>query len=85
MLFNQMGRLDLGHTDAALYALRMRTEFNRIMGVDSRMVGPQEIKQLVPSMSLREGLPYPKLGRSLPPTLRRDPARRRGVGIRPGR
>ena len=62
MLFNQMGRLDLGHTDAALYALRMRTEFNRILGVDSRMVGPQEIKQLVPSMSLREGLPYPILG-----------------------
>ena len=62
MLFNQMGRLDLGHTDAALYALRMRTEFNRIMGVDSKMVGPQEIKQLVPSMSLREGLPYPILG-----------------------
>ena len=62
MLFNQMGRLDLGHTDAALYALRMRTEFNRILGVDSRMVGPDEIKQLVPSMSLREGLPYPILG-----------------------
>lgn len=62
MLFNQMGRLDLGHTDAALYALRMRTEFNRILGVDSRMVGPSEIKQLVPSMSIREGLHYPILG-----------------------
>ncbi len=62
MLFNQMGRLDLGHTDAALYALRMRTEFNRALGVDSRMVGPSEIKQLVPSMSLREGLPFPILG-----------------------
>jgi sarcosine oxidase subunit beta len=62
MLFNQMGRLDLGHTDAALYALRMRTEFNRILGVDSRMIGPAEVKQLVPSMSLREGLPYPIMG-----------------------
>ena len=62
LLFNQMGRLDLGHTDAALYALRMRTEFNRILGVDSRMVGPAEIKRLVPSMSLREGLPYPIIG-----------------------
>lgn len=62
LLFNQMGRLDLGHTDAALYALRMRTEFNRILGVDSRMVGPSEIKQLVPAMSLREGLPYPIIG-----------------------
>ena len=62
ILFNQMGRLDLGHTDAAVYALRMRTEFNRILGVDSRMVGPAEIKRLVPSMSLREGLPYPIIG-----------------------
>ena len=62
LLFNQMGRLDLGHTDAALYALRMRTEFNRILGVDSRMVGPAEIKRLVPAMSLREGLPYPIIG-----------------------
>ena len=62
LLFNQMGRLDLGHTDAALYALRMRTEFNRILGVDSRMVGPSEIKRLVPSMNLREGLPYPIIG-----------------------
>ena len=42
MLFNQMGRLDLGHTDAAIYALRMRTEFNRLLGVDSRMVGPEK-------------------------------------------
>ena len=62
ILFNQMGRLDLGHTDAAVYALRMRTEFNRILGVDSRMIGPAEIKRLVPSMSLREGLPYPIIG-----------------------
>ncbi len=62
MLFNQMGRLDLGHTDAALHTLRTRAEFNRILGVDSRMIGPSEIKQLVPSISLREGLPYPILG-----------------------
>ena len=85
MLFNQMGRLDLGHTDAALYALRMRTEFNRILGVDSRMVGPDEIKQLVPSMSLREGLTLPHHGRAVPSALRRHPPRRRRLGVRPGR
>ena len=62
LLFNQMGRLDLGHTDAALYGLRMRTEFNRVLGVDSRMVGPREIKKLVPSMDLREGKPFPIIG-----------------------
>ncbi|MEE3166113.1 MAG: FAD-dependent oxidoreductase, partial [Chloroflexota bacterium] len=46
LLFNQMGRLDLGHTDAAVYGLRMRAGFNRLLGVDSRMVGPKEVKDL---------------------------------------
>ncbi len=62
ILFNQMGRLDLGHTDAAVYGLRMRTEFNRLLGVDSRMVGPKEVKDLVPPIDLREGKPFPILG-----------------------
>ncbi len=61
LLFNQMGRLDLGHTDAAVYGLRMRTEFNRVLGVDSRMIGPQEIKKLVPAINLRQGKPFPIL------------------------
>ena len=61
LLFNQMGRLDLGHTDASVYGLRMRTEFNRILGVDSRMIGPQEIKALVPPIDLREGKSFPIL------------------------
>jgi sarcosine oxidase subunit beta len=59
LLFNQMGRLDLGHTDSAVYGLRMRTEFNRILGVDSRMVGPKEIQRLVPAMDLRHGKTFP--------------------------
>lgn len=61
LLFNQMGRLDLGHTDSAVYGLRMRTEFNQILGVNSRMIGPKEIKKLVPPIDLREGKPYPIL------------------------
>ena len=62
ILFNQMGRLDLGHTDAAVYGLRMRTEFNRLLGVDSRMIAPKEIKDLVPPIDLRVGKPFPILG-----------------------
>ena len=59
LLFNQMGRLDLGHTDSAVYGLRMRAEFNQILGVNSRLVGPKEIKKLVPVMDLRESKPFP--------------------------
>ena len=32
LLFSQMGRLDLGHTESAIYTLRMRAEFNRALG-----------------------------------------------------
>ena len=59
LLFNQMGRLDLGHTDSAVYGLRMRAEFNQILGVNSRLVGPKEIKKLVPVMDMRESKPFP--------------------------
>ena len=61
LLFNQMGRLDLGHTDSAVFGLRLRTEFNQILGVNSRMVGPKEIKRLVPAMDLRQGKTFPVL------------------------
>lgn len=59
ILFSQMGRLDLGHTESAVFGLRMRTEFNRILGVDSRLIAPQEIKKLAPAIDLREGKDLP--------------------------
>ena len=59
ILFSQMGRLDLGHTDSAVFGLRMRTEFNRILGVDSRMIGPEEVKRLAPAIDVREGKDLP--------------------------
>ena len=54
LLFNQMGRLDLGHTESAVFGLRMRTEFNRMLGVESRLIGPTEVKKLAPAIDLRE-------------------------------
>ena len=62
LLFSQMGRLDLGHTDSALFGLRLRAEFNQVLGVDSRMVGPREIKEMVPAIDLREGKLLPIIG-----------------------
>lgn len=59
ILFSQMGRLDLGHTDSAVFGLRMRAEFNQMYGVDSWIVGPEEIKKLVPALDMREGKPLP--------------------------
>ena len=62
LLFSQMGRLDLGHTDSALFGLRLRAEFNQMLGVDSRMIGAAEIKELVPAIDLRKGKPLPIIG-----------------------
>ncbi len=62
LLFSQVGRVELGHTESALYTLRIRAEANAVLGVDSRMVGPQEIKELIPPIDLREGKHFPILG-----------------------
>ena len=61
LLFDQSGRLDIGHTDSAVYGLRMRTGVNRLLGVDSEMIGPSEIKKLVPAIDLRQDKPLPIL------------------------
>ena len=37
--FNQSGHFTLAHTDSSITGLRIRAENNRLMGVDSRMVG----------------------------------------------
>ena len=75
LLFNQMGRLDLGHTEASVYSLRQRVEYNQLLGVDSRLVGPREIKELVPILDLREGKTLPVMGALYHPpsgTVRHD-------------
>ncbi|MDA1189974.1 MAG: FAD-dependent oxidoreductase, partial [Chloroflexi bacterium] len=75
MLLDQMGRLDLGHTDSAMYGLRVRSEFNQMLGVDSRIVSPEEIKELVPAINLRKGLSLPIMGALYHPpagTIRHD-------------
>ena len=94
LLFTQMGRLDLGHSDATVIGLRQRAEFNRLLGVDSRMVGPSEIKALIPEMDLREGKDLPVMAALHHPpggVIRHDAvvwayargASRRGVEIHP--
>ena len=53
LLFDEMGRLDIGHSESAVYWLRLRAEFNQLLGVNSRIIGPEQIKKLVPQIDLR--------------------------------
>ena len=61
ILFNQMGRLDLGHSESDIYNLNIRAEFNQSLGVDSRMIFPEVIKKIEPQLDLRIGKSHPVL------------------------
>ncbi len=61
VLFSQQGHLTLAHTDSAVNGLRVRAETNKTLGVDSRMIGPEEIKRLVPIIDISSRPRYPIL------------------------
>ncbi len=52
LLFSQQGHLTLAHSDSAVTGLRIRAEVNRLLGVDSRLIWPDEIKRLVPALDV---------------------------------
>ena len=54
LLFSQCGHLTLAHTDSAIAGLRVRAENNQVLGVDSRVIYPDEIRKLVPAMDMSE-------------------------------
>jgi sarcosine oxidase subunit beta len=59
VLFSQQGHLTLAHTDSALNGLRVRAEANQALGVDSKIVGPREIKEMVPEIDISDRPRYP--------------------------
>ena len=52
VLFSQVGHLTLAHTDTGVDGLRVRAEANALLGVNSRLIFPEEIKSLVPAMDV---------------------------------
>jgi sarcosine oxidase subunit beta len=61
-MFAQRGHLTLAHNDGALRTMRWRAEVNKLEGVDSEVIGPDEIKRLAPYMDTSESARYPILG-----------------------
>jgi sarcosine oxidase subunit beta len=62
VMFSQRGHLTLAHNDSSLRTMRWRAEVNKIQGVDSRVITPEEIKRLVPPMECSDRSRYPILG-----------------------
>src|SRR3984893_7654900 len=50
LLFSQCGHLTLAHNDSSVTGLRVRAENNQLLGVDSRIIYPEEIQKVVPKM-----------------------------------
>jgi sarcosine oxidase, subunit beta len=62
MLFSQCGHLTLAHTDRALFVMQNRAEVNRMQGIDSRVISPEEVKELAPAMVVSDDAEYPIVG-----------------------
>jgi sarcosine oxidase, subunit beta len=62
VMFSQSGHLTLAHTDSSLRTMRWRAEVNKLEGVRSEVIDPQEIKQLVPALDVSQDVRYPIVG-----------------------
>lgn len=62
VMFSQRGHLTLAHTDAAVRTMRRRAEVNKLQGVDSEVIGPDEIKRLCPAIDISDHPRYPIMG-----------------------
>jgi sarcosine oxidase, subunit beta len=61
VMFSQQGHLTLAHTDRGVTTLRERAETNKLLNVDSRLVGREEIAELVPGLDLSDRAHQPIL------------------------
>jgi sarcosine oxidase subunit beta len=59
IMLSQVGHLTLAHTESAIAGLRVRAEVNRCLGVDSRVIFPDEIKSLCPCLDMSKSARYP--------------------------
>lgn len=62
VMFSQRGHLTLAHSDSALRTMRWRAEVNKLQGVDSSVIGPSEIAELVPHLDVSDEPRFPILG-----------------------
>jgi sarcosine oxidase subunit beta len=62
LMYSERGHLTLAHTDAAIRTSRWRAEVNKHLGIDSELVGLDEISRLCPQLDLSDDVRYPILG-----------------------
>ncbi len=62
LLFSQQGHLTLAHGDRAMITMTERAEVNQLLGIDSRLVYPDEIARLCPELDLSQDVTWPVVG-----------------------
>jgi len=62
LMYSDRGHLTLAHTDAGIRTSRWRAEVNKHLGIDSELVGRDELAKLCPQLNLSEDVRYPILG-----------------------
>ena len=62
LFYSTRGHFTLAHTDSALRTMRWRTEVNKHLGVESELVGPDDVKAACPQMDMSCGGHAPVLG-----------------------
>lgn len=75
VMFSERGHMTLAHTDSAVRTMRWRAEVNKLQGIDSSVIEPDEIAKLAPSLDTSSHPRYPILGALYHPpggTIRHD-------------
>lgn len=59
VMFSQHGHLTLAHNERGVTGLTERANTNQLMGINSRVIFPEEIKQIVPDLNVFGHCRYP--------------------------
>jgi sarcosine oxidase subunit beta len=59
MMLSNLGHFTLAHTDSSVRVQRERGETNRLLGVNSRLIGREEIAELCPELNMSTDVAYP--------------------------
>jgi sarcosine oxidase subunit beta len=62
LMFSQHGHLTLAHSDRGMVVSQERAEVNKLLGIDSEVIGPDRIRELCPQLDLSDRPSYPILG-----------------------
>ena len=82
LMFSQRGHLTLAHSDRAMNTMQERAEVNQLLGIDSRVVFPDEIGAALPAARPLRQADLADPGRALPRPGRDHPPRRGRLGAR---